>query len=118
WSDEASGPAAGRVRVTRWLALPAATALALTTLTVAGAAPASADTPTDQCTFGGKPYKGRPWSLQRVQLDQLWRQTKGRGVKVAVIDTGVDIKNPQLKGVVDAGEGQNFLPPKSELKKN
>ncbi|MFB6816962.1 type VII secretion-associated serine protease mycosin [Streptomyces sp. NPDC056347] len=70
--------------------------------------PAGADDPT-RCTFASKPYPGRPWSLQRVLLDELWRQSTGAGVRVAVIDTGVDIKNPQLKTAVDAGSGRSFL---------
>nr|WP_316529224.1 type VII secretion-associated serine protease mycosin [Kitasatospora sp. K002] len=43
-----------------------------------------------------------PWSLQRLLLDELWQggKTTGRGVKVAVIDTGVDRNNPQLAGKV------------------
>ncbi|WP_328308898.1 type VII secretion-associated serine protease mycosin [Streptomyces sp. NBC_00442] len=64
----------------------------------------------DQCTFPSKPYAGRPWALQRVLLDELWHQSTGKGVKVAVIDTGVDIKNPQLTGAVDASKGKNYLP--------
>ncbi|MEV6756505.1 type VII secretion-associated serine protease mycosin [Streptomyces sp. NPDC051214] len=63
----------------------------------------------DQCTFGGKKYAGRPWALQRVLLDELWRQSTGKGVRVAVIDTGVDVKNPQLKSAVDASKGRNLL---------
>lgn len=50
------------------------------------------------CSFPSDPIKGTPWSLQRIVLDQLWQDTKGKGVKVAVIDTGVDIVNAQLKG--------------------
>ena len=50
-----------------------------------------------ECTFPmKKQYEGRPWSLQRVLLDELWQDTKGEGVRVAVIDTGVDNNNPQL----------------------
>ncbi|MFE0176724.1 type VII secretion-associated serine protease mycosin [Streptomyces sp. NPDC059002] len=60
-------------------------------------------TPADQ-------IKGRPWPLQRVLLDELWQDgEKGRGVKVAVIDTGVDDKNPQLADAVDAGAGRDYL---------
>ncbi|MYR44171.1 type VII secretion-associated serine protease mycosin [Streptomyces sp. SID5910] len=66
-----------------------------------------------QCTFPSKKYEGRPWSLQRVNLDALWEQSKGTGVKVAVIDTGVDVKNPQLTGAVDASKGKNYLPAKN-----
>ncbi|MFC5215113.1 type VII secretion-associated serine protease mycosin [Streptomyces coerulescens] len=64
----------------------------------------------DQCTFGGKMYAGRPWALQRVLLDELWKQSMGEGVRVAVIDTGVDVKNRQLTPAVDARSGRNFLP--------
>lgn len=86
------------------------TALAATTVTLIGlpASPAAAE--SDQCTFPGKKYEGRPWSLQRVLLDELWTQSRGKGVRVAVIDTGVDIKNPQLKDAVDVGSGRNLLP--------
>ncbi|WP_413788168.1 type VII secretion-associated serine protease mycosin [Streptomyces chartreusis] len=65
----------------------------------------------DQCTFPGKAYEGRPWALQRVLLDELWKQSRGKGVRVAVIDTGVDVKNRQLAQAVDVRSGRNFLPP-------
>ncbi|CAM5643602.1 hypothetical protein SBADM41S_08047 [Streptomyces badius] len=72
----------------------AATAVLLVTLPVA---PAAAEDST-QCTFPSKKYPGRPWALQRVLLDELWKQSTGKGVRVAVIDTGVDIRNDQLGG--------------------
>ncbi|MFI2208104.1 type VII secretion-associated serine protease mycosin [Streptomyces sp. NPDC020141] len=90
----------------RLLAAAAATAVACVGIP---AQPAAADTP-GQCTYPGEMYKGRPWALQRVLLDELWKQSTGKGVRVAVIDTGVDIKNPQLKGAVDAKSGLNLLP--------
>ncbi|MGW7690568.1 type VII secretion-associated serine protease mycosin [Streptomyces asiaticus] len=90
------------------------------------AGPAMADTPSSsspadldgngECTFPmKKQIKGTPWALQRIVLDQLWKDTKGRDadgnpVRVAVIDTGVDNTNPQLKTAVDAGRGFNYLP--------
>ncbi|MFF5189650.1 type VII secretion-associated serine protease mycosin [Streptomyces sp. NPDC000345] len=62
------------------------------------------------CTFPADPIKGRPWSLQRVLLDELWQGTdKGKGVRVAVIDTGVDDKNPQLTSAVDRAAGRDYL---------
>ncbi|WP_239570434.1 type VII secretion-associated serine protease mycosin [Streptomyces sp. G44] len=67
-----------------------------------------------QCTFPNKKYEGRPWSLQRVLLDELWLQSRGKGVRVAVIDTGVDTRNPQLKPAVDASRGRNYLPAKDD----
>lgn len=59
------------------------------------------------CSFPSDIIKGTPWSLQRVVLDQLWQDTKGKNVKVAVIDTGVDTVNAQLKGAV--ANGTDFL---------
>lgn len=67
------------------------------------------------CTFPMKQQiKERPWALQRVVLDQLWQDTKGRDahgrpVRVAVIDTGVDNTNPQLSDAVDSKHGWDFL---------
>ncbi|MCX5503617.1 type VII secretion-associated serine protease mycosin [Streptomyces sp. NBC_00053] len=89
----------------RPLTAAAATAVLFVTLPVL---PAAADDST-QCTFPSAKYAGRPWSLQRVLMDELWKQSTGKGVRVAVIDTGVDIKNPQLKGAVDTKSGRNFL---------
>lgn len=94
-----------------WLRVTAATgAAALTVITTAFAASPAAAAGADQCTFPSEEYEGRPWALQRVLLDELWRQSTGKGVRVAVIDTGVDVKNPQLKSAVDVSKGRNLLP--------
>lgn len=96
-------------------ALVAAAALLTTaTATATALAPPAAAADklpySDQCTFPNGPYPGRPWSLQRIQLDELWSRSKGEGARVAVIDTGVDVKNPQLTGAVDTAAGINLLP--------
>ncbi|MET9959790.1 type VII secretion-associated serine protease mycosin [Streptomyces sp. NPDC006326] len=64
-----------------------------------------------------KQIADRPWALQRLLLDALWAQTKGKdkdgkSVRVAVIDTGVDRANPQLSAAVDTSAGKDFLDPK------
>ncbi|MGW4304331.1 type VII secretion-associated serine protease mycosin [Streptomyces californicus] len=92
--------------VRRVLTVSAAAAVLLVTLP---ALPAAAED-TTSCTFPSKKYPGRPWSLQRVLLDELWKQSTGKGVRVAVIDTGVDVRNEQLKPAVDTEAGRNFLP--------
>ncbi|MFI5578377.1 type VII secretion-associated serine protease mycosin [Streptomyces sp. NPDC051822] len=58
-----------------------------------------------------KQIEGTPWPLQRVLLDELWQDTKGKGVRVAVIDTGVDDVNQQLRPAVDAKAGKDYLKP-------
>ncbi|NSC24219.1 type VII secretion-associated serine protease mycosin [Streptomyces albus subsp. chlorinus] len=102
----------GATALRRLAALTAATAAVASTLTLTTAPPAAAD-PSTQCSFPAKPYKGRPWALQRVLLNELWRETdQGAGVRVAVIDTGVDVRNEQLTDAVDPRLGRNFLPKK------
>ncbi|MGW2274961.1 type VII secretion-associated serine protease mycosin [Streptomyces yangpuensis] len=94
----------------------------------AGAAPAATAAPhppyalrldgAGECTFPmKKQIEDRPWALQRLLLDELWAQTKGKdksgaSVRVAVIDTGVDRANPQLSGALDVSAGKDFVDPK------
>ena len=35
-----------------------------------------------------------------IQLDESWKSRSGRGVKVAVIDSGIDVSHPLLQGKV------------------
>ena len=83
-----------------------------------------------ECTFPSKNVQGTPWALQRVLLDELWKEgrngvfaadvkgtskKKGSPVRVAVIDTGVDAGNPQLQGKVEEG-GSYLADPQSNQK--
>ncbi|MFJ2741242.1 type VII secretion-associated serine protease mycosin [Streptomyces sp. NPDC087440] len=87
-----------------------AATLALAVLCLPSAqARGQSETPADPgpCTFGGKPYGGRPWPLQRLQLNEIWAmsKTRGKGIRIAVIDSGVDTRNPQLRDAVAASLG-------------
>ena len=37
------------------------------------------------------------WGTALWKLPKTWKQEKGQGVKVAVLDTGVDLNHPDLK---------------------
>jgi subtilisin len=50
-----------------------------------------------------------PWSVIRMDLNDLWKLTLGQNVKVAVIDTGVNYNHPDLKDNYAGGE--NFWKP-------
>lgn len=91
-------------------------AFGLVGMDCATATPAAADnggtsirTDSGECSFNSKNIKGTPWAIQRLLTRQMWADTMGEGVKVAVIDTGVDNKNPQLSSAVDANAGDVFL---------
>lgn len=38
-----------------------------------------------------------PWGIQRVNAANAWTRTKGQGVKVAILDTGIDYNHPDLR---------------------
>ena len=47
--------------------------------------------------------KEETWGINRVHAPAAWPLTEGKGVKVAVIDTGIDTGHPELSGIVDGG---------------
>jgi subtilisin len=67
--------------------------------------------------FSARPAKAAlPWGITRVNAPAAWSVTKGAGVKVAVIDTGIDYTHPTLKrnikgghNAVDAQKADDFM---------
>ena len=43
---------------------------------------------------------GITWGLERLGVEELWQTTKGKGVNVAVLDTGTHADHPDLQGKV------------------
>jgi subtilisin family serine protease len=61
--------------------------------------------------WANDPCAGRQWGLPAIKAPQAWSTTRGTGVTVAVIDTGVDLRHPDLRGRL-------VLRPGSDLTRN
>ncbi|MFJ1812575.1 MULTISPECIES: S8 family serine peptidase [unclassified Streptomyces] len=48
--------------------------------------------------------QSQQWYLSAMKADEMWKVSTGKGVKVAVVDSGVNPNTPSLKGQVLAGE--------------
>ncbi|MGW9073699.1 type VII secretion-associated serine protease mycosin [Streptomyces yangpuensis] len=85
-------PAPARARAQTPAPARAAAVLAAVALLATATAPAAADTIRD-----------RQWGLLALRAEEAWGTTRGDGVTVAVLDTGVDESHPDLSGQVLAG---------------
>ncbi|KAF0648842.1 MULTISPECIES: S8 family serine peptidase [Streptomyces] len=47
--------------------------------------------------------RAKQWYLDAMHVDKIWQKTRGEGIKVAVIDSGVNPSTPSLKGQVLKG---------------
>jgi len=49
------------------------------------------------------------WHLRTIHADAAWARTKGSGIVVAIVDTGVDLSHPDLRGRLVTGK--DFVDP-------
>lgn len=80
--------------------------LALLVLVSVGPATTGAAGPA--ATGGPDPLFPRQWALPAIHAPDAWGVSTGRGVIVAVIDTGVDYRHEDLRGKVIIRRGSNM----------
>lgn len=74
------------MRLVRTLVVGTATVMA----TALMASPAQAAAPND-------PLYAQQWGPQQVRAEQAWDTSTGRGAVIAIVDSGVDLRHPDLK---------------------
>jgi len=72
-------------------------------LGVLGSAPAFAAAGGVSASAAGDPVRAQEWWLDSLNVTQAWRTTRGAGVTVAVLGTGVAARHPDLAGDVATG---------------
>ena len=55
-----------------------------------------------------------PWGVDRIDADLAWATTKGTGVKIAIVDTGIDRDHPDL--VANIKGGFNAIAPRGRYR--
>jgi subtilisin family serine protease len=79
------------------------------------------DTIPDEPPFGAEPNDpffrsmgnwnqnfGDLWGLHRVRAPEAWAETRGEGIVVAVVDTGVDYNHPDIEGNIWVNPGEDL----------
>ncbi len=50
-----------------------------------------------------QPPQTLPWGIDRVDAEQIWNLTTADPIKVAIVDTGIDLKHPDLQANIKGG---------------
>ncbi|MEV0704127.1 type VII secretion-associated serine protease mycosin [Saccharopolyspora sp. NPDC050389] len=91
--------------------LVAAAVLAATALQITGGAVADAAPPSGAChdPEPARPQvREQPWAQQVLDAQLAWPHSRGSGVLVAVVDSGVDADHPQLRRPGKVLAGRDF----------
>jgi subtilisin family serine protease len=101
WARRAAGAPGVFVVVAATLAITATSATTATATPAAARAPVVArENVADRATYD--PYFAEQWALAALGAPSAWPRSTGGGVRVGVVDTGVDLRHEDLAGKVVA----------------
>lgn len=90
-----------RARPARFVTRPLTALLIAAGLLLAGLAPVAA--PVHAPAAAADAVRDRQYWLDEYGIREAWRVTRGEGVVIAIIDSGVDARHPDLAGAVIGG---------------
>lgn len=56
------------------------------------------------------PKLPRQWYLEKLGIPDAWRVTRGKGVRVADVESGFDVTHPDLEGRIDLRRSRDYDP--------
>lgn len=65
---------------------------------------------TENAAEGTKNLAGLQWGMHTIQVEEAWKQSKGKGVRIAIIDNGIDADHQDLKANVNTALSKSFVP--------
>lgn len=57
----------------------------------------------ERVSSASQPAQSLPWGIDRIDADLAWSMTTGDPIKIAVIDTGIELSHPDLKNNIKGG---------------
>ncbi|MFK7849245.1 MAG: S8 family serine peptidase [Rhodothermales bacterium] len=65
---------------------------------------------TEGTDEGTKDLAELQWGMDAIQVKEAWTQSRGKGVRVAIIDNGIDADHQDLKANLNTALSKSFVP--------